>query len=184
MQTVAGIVADLRLVNGQRGRVAIFKLDDKSAAIEAVASDDLIEAHRDSLKDDELIIVQGKVQPDRFNGGQRLNVTQIWDLAGARAQFGRYFEVTVHGAMPDIADLVERFPPRAVKPPAAPTGANANPGVPVARGLAVRVQLRRKQVCADIDLGEAGLFWPSDEALAAWAATLAGGTVPVVAYEG
>jgi DNA polymerase-3 subunit alpha len=147
-----------------------------------VASDELIEAHRDCLNDDELIIVQGTVQPDRFSGGQRLKVTQIWDLAGARAQFGRYFGVTVQGAMPDIADLVERFPPRAVKPPAAATGANT--AVPAARGLAVRVHLRRKQVCADIDLGDAGLFWPSDEALAAWAATLPAGAAPVVAYEG
>ena len=29
-QLLAGIVGDLRVVNGQRGRVAIFKLDDKS----------------------------------------------------------------------------------------------------------------------------------------------------------
>ena len=28
-QLLAGIVSDLRVVNGQRGRVAIFKLDDK-----------------------------------------------------------------------------------------------------------------------------------------------------------
>ena len=33
----------------------------------------------------ELVIVQGKAQPDRFSGGIRLNVQQIWDLAGARA---------------------------------------------------------------------------------------------------
>ncbi|MBX9716338.1 MAG: DNA polymerase III subunit alpha, partial [Burkholderiaceae bacterium] len=36
-QLLAGIVGDLRMVNGQRGRVAIFKLDDKTEAIEAVA---------------------------------------------------------------------------------------------------------------------------------------------------
>ena len=36
------------------------------------------------------VVVQGKVQPDRFSGGLRLNVTQVWDLAAARARFGRY----------------------------------------------------------------------------------------------
>ncbi len=83
-QLLAGIVGDLRVVNGQRGRVAIFKLDDKTEALEAVANEELLMAHRDLLKDDELVIVQGKVQPDRFSGGVRLNVMQVWDLASAR----------------------------------------------------------------------------------------------------
>ena len=67
-----------------RGRVAIFKLDDGSEAMEAVANEELLTANRELLKDDELVIVQGKVQPDRFSGGVRLNVQSVWDLA-ARA---------------------------------------------------------------------------------------------------
>ncbi|HUD34970.1 MAG TPA: DNA polymerase III subunit alpha, partial [Variovorax sp.] len=38
-QVIAGIVSDLRVINGQRGRLAIFKLDDKSQSIEATADD-------------------------------------------------------------------------------------------------------------------------------------------------
>ena len=71
-QMLAGIVTELRIVNGQRGRVAIFKLDDKSEPIESVVAEDLLNANKDLLKDDELIVVQGKVQPDRFSGGVRL----------------------------------------------------------------------------------------------------------------
>ena len=33
---LAGIVGELRVVNGQRGRVGIFKLDDRSETLEAV----------------------------------------------------------------------------------------------------------------------------------------------------
>ncbi len=40
---LAGIVGDLRVVNGQRGRVAIFKLDDMSDSIEAVANEELLD---------------------------------------------------------------------------------------------------------------------------------------------
>jgi DNA polymerase-3 subunit alpha len=32
-----------------------------------VANDELFEAKRELLKEDELVIVQGKVQPDRFS---------------------------------------------------------------------------------------------------------------------
>lgn len=34
-QLLAGIVGDFRVINGQRGRLALFKLDDKSASIDA-----------------------------------------------------------------------------------------------------------------------------------------------------
>jgi DNA polymerase III subunit alpha len=39
---LAGIVSDLRIINGQRGKVAIFKLDDKSGVMEATADEALI----------------------------------------------------------------------------------------------------------------------------------------------
>ncbi len=104
-QLLAGIVGDLRVVNGQRGRVAIFKLDDGSEYIEAVANEELLEANRELLRDDELVIVQGKVQPDRFTGGLRLNVNQLWDLPAARARFGSYLAVAVNGKAPPVADV-------------------------------------------------------------------------------
>ena len=81
---LAGIVGDLRVVNGQRGRVALFKLDDMSDSIEAVANEELLNANRELLKDDELVIVQGRAQPDRFTGGVRFNVQSVWDLAAAQ----------------------------------------------------------------------------------------------------
>ena len=87
-----------RFYDVQRGRVAIFKLDDKTEPIEAVASEELLNAHKDLFKDDELIIVLGKVQPDRFAGGLRLNVQQLWDLPAARARFGRYLTVAINGS--------------------------------------------------------------------------------------
>jgi DNA polymerase-3 subunit alpha len=34
-QTMAGIIGGLRTINGQRGKLSIFTLDDKSAVIEA-----------------------------------------------------------------------------------------------------------------------------------------------------
>ena len=38
-QLLAGIVSDFRVINGQRGKLALFKLDDKSDAIEATADE-------------------------------------------------------------------------------------------------------------------------------------------------
>ena len=38
-QLLAGIVNDLRVINGQRGKLALFKLDDKTDMIEAAADE-------------------------------------------------------------------------------------------------------------------------------------------------
>lgn len=171
-QMLAGIVSDLRVINGQRGRVGIFKLDDKSEPIEAVANEELLDAHKELLKDDELIIVQGKVQTDRFSGGLRLNVSQVWDLAGARARFGRYLQVAVNGGIPPVAEVIRDWPARKL--------ATEQGDLP--QGLPVRLKLQRPTVTADLDLGEQGRFWPSDEALARWKALALEGRASVV-YE-
>ncbi len=175
-QLLAGIVGDLRMVNGQRGRVAIFKLDDKTEAIESVASEELLNAHRDLLKDDELVIVMGKVQPDRFSGGLRLNVQQLWSLADARCRFGKYLSVEVNGGAPPVAELLRDFPARRV----------ITDHGDLSQGLSVRLHLHRSaehgEVSGDLDLGEQARFYPSDEALARWRAAAEGLQARVV-YE-
>lgn len=157
-QLLAGIVGDLRVINGQRGRVAIFKLDDKSEAIESVVNEDVLNANRDLLKDDELVIALGKVQPDRFSGGMRFNIQQVWDLATARCKFGKYLRVEVNGSVPPVAEVLRDFPSRRI---------NTEQGT-ITNGLGVRLVLQRQAASGELDLGEEGRFFPTDEALARW----------------
>jgi DNA polymerase-3 subunit alpha len=169
---LAGIVSELRVVNGQRGRVAIFKLDDGSEAIESVANEELLDANRELLKEDELVVIQGKLQPDRFSGGLRLNVNQVWDLAAARARFGRYLTVEVNGGLPPVAEVLRLWPMRRVD------GEHGE----LSQGLGIRLRLRRSLATAEIDLGDDARFWPSDEALARWRGIAEGGQAAIV-YE-
>jgi DNA polymerase-3 subunit alpha len=171
-QLLAGIVGDLRVVSGPRGRVAIFKLDDMSETIEAVANEDVLAACKELLKDDELVIVQGKVQPDRFSGGVRLNVQQAWDLAGARCRFGKYLRVEVNGSIPPVAEVLRDFPSRRV----------ATEQGDLARGLTVRLKLLRERACAELDLGDSARFYPTDAALDRWRAGAHQGRATIV-YE-
>ncbi|ARN19871.1 DNA polymerase III subunit alpha [Piscinibacter gummiphilus] len=157
-QVLAGIVGDLRVINGQRGRVAIFKLDDKSEMIEAVANEELLNANKDLLKDDELIIVLGKAQPDRFSGGMRLNVQQVWDLPTARCRFGKYLRVEVNGSVPPVTEVLRDHPSRRVE---------TEEGT-VTQGLPVRLVLHREGASGELDLGDEGRFYPSDAALERW----------------
>jgi DNA polymerase-3 subunit alpha len=171
-QLVAGIVAGLRVVNGQRGRAAIFRLEDGQSSIEAVANEDLLDARRDQFVDDTLLIVQGRVQLDRFSGGLRMTVQQIWDLPTARARFGRFLAVVVQAAAPPVADLLKAWPARRL---------STEEGELV-QGLPVRLRLQRPRAAAEIDLGDEARFWPSEEALARWREVAHGGQAEVV-YE-
>jgi len=169
-QLLAGIAGELRVINGQRGRVLIFKLDDRSEVIEAVASEELIDAHRELLKEDELLIVQGRVKLDRFNGGLRLDVAQVWDLAAARARFGRYLSVSVNGIPLPVRDLLRQWPARKL---------HTEQGE-LEQGLGVRLKLQRAEATADLDLGDEARFWPCDEALARWRSVAHEGRASIV----
>ena len=171
-QLLAGIVTDPRAVNGQRGKVLIFKLDDGSEAIESVANDEIFEGQRELAQEDQLIVVQGKLQPDRFTGGLRLNVTQVWDLAAARARFGRYISVVINGgATPPVADVLRLWPPRR---------SESDTGDVLLSGLPIRFSLQRREATAEVELGDGARFWPCDEALARWRSLAHGGAASVI----
>ena len=175
-QLLAGIVSDFRVINGQRGRLGLFKLDDKSGVIDARVDEALMNANKHLFKEDELIIVMGKVQPDRFSGGLQLSINQVWDLATARCRFGKYLRVAVNGRAPDIQRLVADFPPKR----------ELTEQGELLRGLGVRLAVQRELpglgASAELQLGEDAKFFPSDAAMASWMAQAGTGKAAIV-YE-
>ena len=181
-QLLAGIVNDLRVINGQRGKLALFKLDDKTATIEARADEALLNAHKQQLADDELVIVMGKAQPDRFSGGMQFTVQQIWSLEQARCRFGKFLRIQVPASQaPDIGRLLREFPAQR----------EMSEQGELVRGLGVRLQLRRVSetleagcsgAMAELALGDNAKFFPSDAALASWRAHAEQGLAEI-AYE-
>jgi len=171
-QLLTGIVSDMRVINGQRGKLAIFKLDDKSGMIEATADEATMNTYRNILRDDELVVVMGKVQPDRFSGGLRLSINQAWDLNQARCRFGKYLRVAVNGTVPDVARIVREHPARV----------EASEQGNLVRGLGVRLQVLREGANAEIELGDNAKFFPSDAALASWMAQAHQGQAQII-YE-
>ena len=173
---LAGIITELRVINGQRGKLALMKLDDKSGVIEATADEGVLTTYRALLKDDELVIINGKLQPDRFTGGVRLKVEHVWDLATARCRFGKFLRVAVNGKVPDIQRIVRDFPP--VK--------EQSEEGELLRGLEVRLSLKREtggmEVGVDLKLDERSLFFPTDAALSSWVAQADHGKAMIV-YE-
>ena len=158
-QLLAGIIGDYRVINGQRGKLALFKLDDKSGVIEARADEALITMHRALLRDDQLVIVMGKLQPDRFTGGVQLTVTQLWDLDQARCRFGKFLRVAVNGRAPDVQRILQTFPAQR----------QTTEQGELVRGLGVRLLVTRPGAAsAELQLADSMRFFPTDAALAQW----------------
>ena len=176
-QLLAGIVNDFRVINGQRGKLGLFKLDDKSGEIDARVDEALMNANKALFKEDELVIVMGKIQPDRFSGGVQLTVTQVWSLEQARCRFGKYFDVTVNlktGAnQPAVDKVLKEFPARRLL---------TDQGE-VLQGLSVRFTLLFDDFVAPkkVQIDEKA-FFPSDAALASWRAQAESGLADIV-YE-
>ena len=99
-QTIAGIVTALRIKNGERGRMAFVQLDDGHGKQEVAIYSEVFEANRAKLKEDSLLIIEGKISEDRFNGGgMRVIADKIHDAAEARSVFAQALELRINGAI-------------------------------------------------------------------------------------
>ncbi len=179
-QLMAAIVTDYRVINGQRGKLALFKLDDKSGVIEARADEAMLTTYKNLLKDDELVVVMGQLKPDRFSGGMQLTVTQVWSLEQARCRFGKFLRLRLNSAhgerSAEMARVLKAHPPQK----------EVTEHGELWHGMLVRVTLqcedKQSGAVAELQLNDRARFFPSNAALASWWALAAPGSAEI-AYE-
>jgi DNA polymerase-3 subunit alpha len=94
---LAGIVTQLRVQMTRRGRMAFITLDDGSAQIEVSVFNEVFEASRAWLKEDALVVVNGKASEDSFSGGLRVVAETLHDLRGARDAYARGLRLACNG---------------------------------------------------------------------------------------
>ncbi len=152
---LAGVVSSARTQMTRRGRMMVVVLDDGSAQVEVSVFNELFEKHRDKLKEDALLVVQGKVQRDEFAGGLRVTAEELFDLPGLRARFASRLRLDMNGQA-DARQLMELLAPY--------RAAGACP---------VFVHYRNAGAACDVALGDAWRVRPEAqliERLGAWLA--------------
>ncbi|TAJ77976.1 MAG: DNA polymerase III subunit alpha [Gallionellaceae bacterium] len=90
---LAGMVAEVRIQQTRRGRMAIIKLEDGSAQLEVTAFNELYEASRTWIRDGELLVVRGKASFDEYSGSMRVTAEEVFDFASARAASAKRLEI-------------------------------------------------------------------------------------------
>jgi DNA polymerase-3 subunit alpha len=96
---LAGIIVSQRIQMTRRGRMAILVIDDSYARIELTVFNELFEQHRHWLKEDTLIVVEGKVTKSMYDESESLRISaeKLFDLQKAREQFARALKITCNG---------------------------------------------------------------------------------------
>jgi DNA polymerase-3 subunit alpha len=147
---IAGVVSSARVQNTRRGRMMAILLDDGSAQVEISVFNELFEKHRDKLKEDRLVVVQGKVQRDEFINGLRVTAEDVLDLAGMRTRFSARLRIAMNGETDKKRD------PKRLMEMLAPYRAAGE------AGCAVLVHYENDGASCDVALGDAWRVRPDD----------------------
>ncbi|MBC9073720.1 DNA polymerase III subunit alpha [Thauera sp. CAU 1555] len=160
--SMAGVVMEVRTKMGSRGKMAFIQLDDGSQPREVAVYSEVLDANRGKIVTDEVLVVEGKVSKDDFNGegGLRIIADRLYTLGEARARHARALQVCINGEVPAAGGAVaaaERL--QGLLSPFRDGG------------CPVRVRYRNAEAEADLPFGEGWRVRPEDallESLREW----------------
>jgi DNA polymerase-3 subunit alpha len=141
---LCGVITGVRTQMTQRGKILIVSLDDKTAVVEVTVYNEVFEANKNIFKEDEFLLVVGKVSEDRFNGGLRITAEKVFDLATSRIQYGHKLEMSLSCDVSPakIAEVLQPY---------------RNPN-----GLPVSMRIKPQGVECTLQLGDEWRVAPSD----------------------
>jgi DNA polymerase III subunit alpha len=94
---LAGVVMGVRVRMTQRGKMAIVTLDDAVGRTDVVVGSELLMQHAQWIKEDQLLIVEGRISNDEFSGGIRVSARKLYDLAAVRNRFAQMLTLSCNG---------------------------------------------------------------------------------------
>lgn len=94
---MAGIVVGVRVRMTQRGKMAIVTIDDAISRVDVVIGSEMMNQSAHLIKEDNLLVIEGRVSHDEFSGGIRVSARKLYDLAAARSQFASMLKISCNG---------------------------------------------------------------------------------------
>jgi len=94
---IAGIISAIRIRMTSRGKIAIVTLDDGKARIDVVVGNNILNEAQSLVKEDQLLIVEGKVSHDEFSGGNRVSAIKVYDLMSIQSSKAALLTITMNG---------------------------------------------------------------------------------------
>lgn len=96
MVTAVGLVLSARVMMTKRGnRIGICTLDDRSGRLDVMLFKEVLEKYQHLLEKDRILIVQGQVSFDDFNGCLKMTASKLMDIREAREQYVRGLAISL-----------------------------------------------------------------------------------------
>ncbi|WP_213993209.1 DNA polymerase III subunit alpha [Sodalis sp. dw_96] len=96
MVTAAGLVLSARVMVTKRGnRIGVCTLDDRSGRLDVMLFTDALEKYQHLLEKDRILIAQGQVSFDDFNGGLKMTARELMDISEAREKYARGLAISL-----------------------------------------------------------------------------------------
>ncbi len=93
-QKMAGLVVDMRLKKTKKGDTLCFlTLDDRSARMDITLFGDVFDAARPLINKDAVLVVEGEVAQDDYNGGLKVRASKVMSMAQVRVSAARCVEI-------------------------------------------------------------------------------------------
>jgi DNA polymerase-3 subunit alpha len=96
MITAVGLVLSARVMTTKRGnRIGVCTLDDRSGRLDVMLFTDALEKYQHLLEKDRILIAQGQVSFDDFNGGLKMTARELMDISEAREKYARGLAISL-----------------------------------------------------------------------------------------
>ncbi len=114
---VAGIVTQMRVQSGRRGRMAFVTLDDGRGSTEIMVYNELYDSVRNLLRDDQLVVAEVKITQRMTDDGEvtglRIIAENVFDLPAIRKKFAKGLKIACNGnaSASRLAEILQPFRP-------------------------------------------------------------------------
>ncbi|WP_370981420.1 DNA polymerase III subunit alpha [Agaribacterium sp. ZY112] len=149
-QTVCGLVVAFRVMKTKRGdTMAFVTLDDRTARLEVAIFSDTYNENREKLQKDALLVIEGQVSRDDYNGGLKMRADAVRDFAEARQNRLQAIEVQLYAEQlgpsyaKELGSAIQEY----------------------AGECPIRIRYHRDDTSIELDLGEAWRVNTSDECI-------------------
>lgn len=102
-------VCGIRKIITKRGKkLVILALDDATARMDAVVFGEVYDAFSTGLNIGSIVLIEGDIAHDEYNGGTKMSVSQLSNIADARTRFGRYLELHLTSESQPILETLKK----------------------------------------------------------------------------
>ena len=100
-QRLAGIVSAMRARMTSKGKMVFVELEDGETSLSVSVFSELLDANREKIRGDAILVVEGRVQPDDFAGEGKIAVRaeRLMTLSEARGAYARRLCLTFDGRL-------------------------------------------------------------------------------------